>query len=76
MHSNTRKTISDPMFRRKTGMLNGLTALGATMIAVTLTSPIPSFWKGLMTGLWIAGTIGLIGWQVTFQRHYHSHEID
>ncbi|NMP24752.1 hypothetical protein [Sulfobacillus harzensis] len=54
--------------RRKAATINGLIALGATMIGVTVASPIPAFWRGLMTGVWIAGTVGLIGGQVFLQR--------
>ncbi|MCL5116452.1 MAG: hypothetical protein M1272_04815 [Firmicutes bacterium] len=64
MNKNTSKAI----FRRKTATINGLIALGATMIGVTVASPFPELWRGLMTGVWIDGTLGLIGWQVSVQR--------
>ena len=64
MNKNTSKAI----FRRKTATINGLIALGATMIGVTVASLFPAFWRGLLTGVWIAGTLGLIGWQVSIRR--------
>jgi hypothetical protein len=69
MAVSTQSTVS---FRRKASMLTGLTALGATMVAVAATSPIPEFWRGLMTGLWLAGTLGIIAWQVHLQWHYRQ----
>ncbi len=62
----------DPVFRRRTATLTGLIALGATMIAVTATSPIPPFWRGFMTGVWCAGTVGLMVWQAQRHRAYRK----
>lgn len=60
----------DQAFRRRSAQIHGFTALGATMVAVTATSPIPAFWRGIMTGLWLAGTCAAIAWQVGLQwRH-------
>lgn len=60
-------------FRRKSAMLNGLTALGATMVAMSAVSPYPTFWRGLMTGVWLTGTLGAVGWQVWLQlQHRHA----
>lgn len=63
------RTQSALSFRRKSSMLTGLTALGTTMVAVAATSPIPGFRRGLMTGLSMAGTLGVIAWQLHLQWH-------
>ncbi|MCL4494315.1 MAG: hypothetical protein M1294_05805 [Firmicutes bacterium] len=63
-------TQSAVLFRRKTSMLTGLAALAATMVAMAATSPIPRFW--VTTGLWLAGTLGSIAWQVHLQWHYRQ----
>jgi len=39
------------------GYISGLVALGATMTGVTAVAPIPPFWRGFMTGLWVATTM-------------------
>jgi hypothetical protein len=40
------------------------------MVAMAATSPIPRFW--VTTGLWLAGTLGSIAWQVHLQWHYRQ----
>lgn len=64
--------LHDQAFRRRSAQIHGFTALGATMVAVTATSPIPAFWREIMTGLWLAGTFGTIGWQVGLQRRHRQ----
>lgn len=60
---------SERSFKQRTGYISGLVALGATMTGVTAVTPIPLFWRGFMTGVWVSLTIAAIVWQVTLQRH-------
>jgi len=58
---------SERSFTQRTGSISGLVALGATMTGVTAVTPIPLFWRGFMTGLWVAMTMTTIAWQVSLQ---------
>lgn len=65
-------TPLSPELRRKSATLTALTAIGATMMAITVASSIPAFWRGLLTGVWLSGTLVLIGWQVRLQWGYRQ----
>ncbi len=57
------------VLRRRSATLTGLVALSATLTTMAATSSIPTFWKGMMTGIWGTVTVGLIAFQVWLSRY-------
>ncbi len=60
------------LFRRNSSILNGLTAFGAGMVAMMPMIPVPPFWRGLLTGISLAVTLGVIGLHVWIQARYRQ----
>lgn len=57
-------------FKQQAAAITGFIALGATMTGVTVSTTMPAFWQGYITGIWLSATVGSMVWLVRIYLHY------